>query len=273
MTIKEASEKANMHYDSGKRYYNKYLKDPNHNIHIPQLQQSYTQEQKNEFIHYIISDKMSIKAASKKARMNLNGAKAYYLNYFKFQTPDIARPSHIGTHKHYTQEQIKEVIGYIVDDNMSVRAASKKVNITPYIAGRHYRQYLNDNNMVVPVPKNKRYTQDEINKLIGYIVDDKMNITAASNKANISNETGRKYYHQYLKDHNIDDPIRKRITKYQKIELIGYIVDEKMSIKVASKKANIPYATAHKYYHEYLNIQKRDTPTQCPRVAPASKNK
>jgi hypothetical protein len=44
MTLKEASAKANMTYHSGCYYYNKYLEDPNHNIPIPQLHQSYTQD-------------------------------------------------------------------------------------------------------------------------------------------------------------------------------------------------------------------------------------
>jgi hypothetical protein len=44
-------------------------------------------------------------------------------------------------------------------------------------------------------------------------------------------------------------------------ELIKYIVDGKMSINAALKKANISSCTGIKYYHHYLNDQKRNRPT------------
>jgi transposase len=127
MTVKDASEKADMPYHSASHYYNRYLKDPNHNIPVPRMRQSYTQDQKNEFIGYIINDKMSILAASKKAKMSPGTAKQYYHKYFKQQNPDIATPNHIIIRNRYTQEQIKQVISYIVDDKMSIKAASRKV--------------------------------------------------------------------------------------------------------------------------------------------------
>jgi transposase len=259
MTLAEASAKANMFYSSGRYYYNKYLKDPNHNIPIPHFHQYYTQDQKNDLIGYIINDKMSILAASKKANMNTGAGYKYYHKNFKVQNPDIPAPSHIVTHKYYTQEQIKELISYIVDDKMSIFAASIKANICNNSAGKYYRQYLKDNNIKVPVKKTRKpYTQDQINELIGCIVDDKMSITAASKKANMSNETGRKYYHQYLKDRNIDGPIQNVITQEQISELIRYIVDDKMSIIAASKKANMSDNTARKYYRLYLKDQQGD---------------
>jgi transposase-like protein len=205
MTVTEASVKANMAYHSAYHYYNKYLKDPNHNIPIPRLTRNYTQDQKNEFFNYIINDKMNIKAASKKAKMYHGTAKAYYRKYFKFQNPDIARPSHIATRKYYTQEQKKELISYIVDDKMSIKAASKKLNI--------------------PRP------------------------------------TGHQYYHQHLKDHHIDYPIQKSITEEQKSKLIGYIINNTMSVRAASKKANISYTSGHRHYHLYLKDQRRDART------------
>jgi hypothetical protein len=198
MTVKEASAKANMAYKSGRRYYAKYLKDPNHNIPIPRLARNYTQDQKNKVIGYIINDKMSITAASKKAKMNFGTAQRYYHNYFKVQNPGIARPSHIATNRTYTQEQIKEVISYIVNDKMTIAAASRKANISPDSAGKYYRQYLIDNNMKIPISKtSKRYTQDEINKFIGYIVDGKMSVLAASRKANIHQDSLYRFYHKY----------------------------------------------------------------------------
>jgi transposase len=205
MTIKEASAKANMAYRSGDYHYNRYLEDSNHAIPVRQLQQIYTQDQKNEFIDYVTNDKMNIAAASKKAKINTDTARGYYHKYFKVQNPNIATPSHIVTPRCFTQKQIKELISYIVDDKMSISAASRKANFNKASARKYYRQYLIDNNMEIPISKtNKRYTQDQINQLIGYIVDDKMSILAASKKANMSGNTAGKYYHLYLKDQQGD---------------------------------------------------------------------
>jgi hypothetical protein len=138
MTIKETSEKANMDYNSCRYYYAKYLEDPNRNIPMPQFHQTYTQDQREAFIHYVINDKMSMRAASKKAKMNPGTAKDYYRKYFKVQNPDIPNPNHIATRRCYTQEQIKEVISYIVDDKMSIAAASRKANMHRNAGKRHY---------------------------------------------------------------------------------------------------------------------------------------
>jgi transposase len=197
ITVKEASAKTNMPYRSASYYYNKYLEDPNHAIPVQQLKQSYTQEQKSKFINYIVIDKMSTRAASKKAKMNLYTARNYY-NYFKVQNPDVATPSHIIIPKRYTQEQIQELIDYIVDDKMTIKAASRKAKFCEQSAGKYYRQYLKDN-MEIPVPKNNKCcAQDQIDALMRYIVDNKMSILAASKKANMSYFTSYKYYRQYL---------------------------------------------------------------------------
>jgi hypothetical protein len=259
MTIKDASAKANLAYKSGNYYYNRYLKDPNHNIPLPQFYQSYTQDQMNEFIHYIVTDKMSIKAASRKARVNDSTAQSYYRNYFKVQNPDIPKPSHIITRKCYTQEQIKQVISCIVNDKMSIKAASKKVNMDNQTTTKYYRQYLKDNNIGGPVLIHyKHFTQDDINKFIGYIINDKMNITAASKKAKMSQGTAQRYYHRYFKEQNPDIPapshiaVPKHYTQEQLNEVIGYIVDDKMSIRTASRKANVCYTTTRRCYWQYL---------------------
>jgi hypothetical protein len=198
MTVKEAAAKANMTIESVRYYYTKYLNDPNHSIPTPQFQLKYTQDQKSKFINYIVNGRLTIKAASKKAKMNLYTARNYY-SYFKVQNPGIATPSHISTRKCYTQEQIKEVISYIIDDKMTIAAASRKANICEHSAEKYYRQYLIDNNMEMPVPKNNKCcAQDQIDELIRYIVDNKMSILAASKKANMSYVTSHKYYRQYL---------------------------------------------------------------------------
>jgi integrase len=144
MTVKEASAKVNLAHTSSKHYYNRYLKDPNHNIPILRLKQWYTQEQRDGLISYIINDKMSIAAASKKAKMNAGTAQAYYHTYFKQQYPGIATPSHIVTPKYATHEQIKQVIRYIVNDKMTITAASKKVKMGLSTGHKFYHQYLNN---------------------------------------------------------------------------------------------------------------------------------
>jgi hypothetical protein len=63
------------------------------------------------------------------------------------------------------------------------------------------------------------------------------------------------------KGHHLDDPFQNGIAQERKNKLIGYIVDNKMSIKVAAKKANISQSTGRNYYHRYLNVQKHDVPT------------
>jgi hypothetical protein len=131
--------------------------------------------------------------------MSPGTAKQYYHKYFKQQNPDIPTPSHIAAPKCYTQEQINEVIHYIVNDKMSIRAASKKTNFCSVSARKYYRQYLNYNNNEPPVPRTtKHYTQDEINNVIGYFVDDKMSIKAASKKAKMHYLTAHKYIHRYF---------------------------------------------------------------------------
>jgi transposase len=256
MTIKEASAKADMSYQSGNHYYKKYLKDPNHNIPVPRMQQSYTQDQKDEFIGYIINDKMNIAAASKKAKINTDTAQGYYHNYFKEENHGIATPSHIVAPKCYTQETIKEVIGYIIDDKMTIAAASRKANICARSTGRYYRQYVKDNNITFPVPR-KVTTQDEIKQFIGYIVDDNMTISEASEKANMNECTGQKYYRQYLKDRTLDLRPR-RYAQNQINELIGYIINDKMTLEEASKKANMSIVTGRRYYRKYLKDRNLD---------------
>jgi transposase len=117
--------------------------------------------------------------------------------------------------------------------------------------------------MEIPVlRRTKHYTQDDINKLVGYIVDDKMSIGAASKKANMNYHTGRKYHQKYLQNHLLDDPFQNDIAQERKSKLIGYIVDDKMSIRAAAKKANVTLTTGQKWYCQHLRDQKRDVSTR-----------
>jgi transposase len=311
MTVKEASKKANVTHDSARRYYNKYLEDPDHNIPVPQLSPAYSKDQIAKFISYLVDDKMSIKDASIKANLTITAGKKYYRKHFK-QHPGIPIPSQIYTPKYYTKEQIKDAINYIVKDKMSIKEASIKAKISVASATRYYHQYSKDNNIKLPVTR-IYYTQDDINKvigymangnmtireaakkvnmnpqsaakyyqqylknksaelleskkgrictqkqikkLIGYIFNNKMTLVEASEKANMCSSSGRKYYHQYLKDHHMDLPVPKQFTQEDLDQLVGYIDRDKMTILAASKKVNMCIKTARKYYHRYLNEQK-----------------
>jgi hypothetical protein len=53
-----------------------------------------------------------------------------------------------------------------------------------------------------------------------------------------------------------------RYTQDQKSRLIRHIVDDKMSLKAASKKVNMTYITGLYYYNRYLNSKKPDPPAR-----------
>ncbi|KAI8891033.1 hypothetical protein K501DRAFT_305510 [Backusella circina FSU 941] len=142
------------------------------------------------------------------------------------------------------KKQLKALIGYIVDVKMSV----VRVNMTYYTGRRYYTKYLDDPNHNIPEPFicGKRYTQDQINKLIDYIIDGKLSVMAASIKANMPLLSATKYYHKYLNDPNHVIPILiveydlNRLCIQDRInKLISYIIDDKLFITVASKKLNM----------------------------------
>jgi transposase len=315
MSLTRAAAKANINYRSARYYYNKYLEDPDNNIPIPYNAQACTQEQREKFIDYIVNDKMSIRSATKKANIDSNTAKKTCDLYFRGENPTMPAPNHIAPRTRYTQEQINEAIGYIVDDKMSIPAASRKANVIQDTVRKNYRQYLIDNNMEVPVPRvikrstqeekdqlihfifdekmpvkaaarrvpmyygralklyhqyvtdnnidasTVKYAQDQIDKVTSYIVGDKIPKRTASEKANMPLCAGNRYYYQYLNDNHLDPPAPK-YTQDQVDTVIGYIVDDKMTIKAASVKANIKSSAAHYFYRRYLKNRHLELPTQ-----------
>ncbi|KAI8879689.1 hypothetical protein K501DRAFT_276298 [Backusella circina FSU 941] len=77
-------------------------------------------------------------------------------------------------------------------------------------ASKYYTLYSNDPDQKIPVPGgggNIPCSQDQINKLVGYIVDDKISLRQASLKASMSQFTGTKYYSKYI--HHPDREIPK----------------------------------------------------------------
>jgi hypothetical protein len=67
----------------------------------------------------------------------------------------------------YTHNQIKTLFGYIIDDGMSLREASRTTNMTFSAVQAHYRKYTKDPNHNIPLPAselnkhNNACTQDQ----------------------------------------------------------------------------------------------------------------
>jgi transposase len=83
----------------------------------------------------------------------------------------------------------------------------------------------------------------------------------------------RTYYIQYLKEHDQDVPPPQHITQDCINKLIGYIVEDKMSVSTASKKANVSQTTGYKYYRLYRKNRKRDAPAQQDQVELSTEHK
>ncbi|KAI8890151.1 hypothetical protein K501DRAFT_266075 [Backusella circina FSU 941] len=147
---------------------------------------------------------------------------------------------------------------------MSIKSAGLKANMSSSVGSIYYQKYLEDRNHDIPIPYNranrppKRCTQAQICALIGYIENDKISKTAAAIRANISVDSGRKYYKQYLRDRVIPTatdklPFYKPCTENQVKECIRFIINDNMTITAAANKANISRCTESKYYNKYLN--------------------
>jgi hypothetical protein len=147
-----------------------------------------------------------------------------------------------GPNPRISQEQINQLIHYIVNDNMNVAEASRKVNISKCSGSIYYKLYNNDPEKKIPLRRDRRsrmYTQEQIGNLIRYIDTDKMTVKDASEKADMPYHSASHYYSRYLKDpnHNIPVPrVQKSYTQDQKNEFIGYITNDNMSVLAASKK-------------------------------------
>jgi hypothetical protein len=151
--------------------------------------------------------------------------------------------SKCGPNPKISQEQINQLIRYIVNDKMSVNKASQKVKMSAHTGYSYYNAYINDPETKIPVSRDqvpRTLTQEQIGNLIRYMDNDKMNIREASAKADMSSKSGNYYYAKYLKDSNHNIPIARLYRNYtqdQNNEFIGYIISDKMSRTAASKKS------------------------------------
>jgi hypothetical protein len=97
------------------------LDDPNHAIPLSQSTSIpiCTQEKINNLIYNIVDGKMTIAAAAKKAKVSEYSGRHYYNRYMddpsRIPSPNVHPAAYVPP---FTQVEIKELIGYIVDDNV-----------------------------------------------------------------------------------------------------------------------------------------------------------
>lgn len=274
MSIKAASNKVNIGYATGIYYYNKYKKDPNgFLVDIKRPPTVYTQEQIKSMIDYIVKDGMSVKEASAKANIFYRTAICMYKKYTS--DPDHNIPmSHNKQNQKSTPcsyDQIKNLIGYLVDDKLPMLVASIKAGMCQTAARKYYRQYLSDPNHNIPNPTrtfSKPATKAMVEQLINYIVNHNMSVLTAAMKVEMTESTARGYYRKYLSDpdRKVPTPVQRRRrtikfhTQKQVRDLIGYIVNDNMSIKDASEKANMHEDSGIRYHAAYMDDKKIPVP-------------
>lgn len=224
-----------------------------------------SQEQISQLIRHIVNDKIGLYEALKKVQLNYTTASYYYNLYNNHPEKKIPLPLQqpTGDQNIYTQDQIANLIKYVVDDGVTVPAAAAKANMNYSTSRYYYLKYLKDPNRNIPKLAAVKCAQEQINKLIDYMIDDKMTLREAATKSNMSYGSGLKYYRNFLKDHNHDILVpdyqcgrRDLCTQNQIDTLISSLVGNKMTLNAASKKAGVTSETGRKYYHEYLNVPK-----------------
>jgi response regulator of citrate/malate metabolism len=95
------------------------------------------------------------------------------------------------------------VIGYLVNDHMSLNDACAKAKISRHNAKRYYDTYLNDPKRRIPNIKlnhGKHSSQHQIQQAIRYIVNDKLSIRSTALKLKMGESTVRSHYLNYLRD-------------------------------------------------------------------------
>jgi response regulator of citrate/malate metabolism len=248
LSLSVASQKANMSKTTARKYYRLYLNEQKQAASAST--QSYSYDKIKQLYDYIFDDKMSIKAAATKTCMSSTTARKYYNNFMNDH--DLTDPPHTTRVRPHSQEKIQELIHYLVDEKVSLAAASRKAKISEKCSRKLYRRYLkaqksapNDSRTCRPC------TQETINQLIGYVVDDKMSIAAASRKANISYDAGKRYYRKYKRQLSGAPSQSIQYTKDQVDALIHSIINDNITVKAAALKVNMGYTTAKKHYRQY----------------------
>jgi transposase len=207
-----------------------------------------TEKQIEQLIDCVENKNMTVSAASRMVKIDYWTGAKYYNRYKKYPKKNsFSQKNPISI---YTHDQIKTLFGYIIDDGMSLREASRTTNMTFSAVQAYCKRYTEDPNHNIPLPAselnkhNNACTQDQVKRLIHYIVKKNMSIQAASIKTDMGYHTARRYYERYLEDpnHKIPVPVKsgfsgRRITREQIEALINYIVNDNISIECASKKS------------------------------------
>ncbi|KAI8888762.1 hypothetical protein K501DRAFT_329636 [Backusella circina FSU 941] len=277
MTLTTAARILNMGVCTAAKFYQRYLNDPTKKNFTQRCVQVYTQPQINSVIHYIVKDKMSILAASKKAKMSYSSATSYYKYFLKKKTVPKPRFSNLRRWKKRLDfDQVKKLISYIVDDEMSIEQASLNLNVTAQTGKRYYTKYMENKEIPVPGKRVRPHlnscTYDQVKNLINYIEEDNMSLRDAAAKADMTRETANKYYSQYLLDPNHQVPIPMAnmgqrngqcISDEQVKELFTYIFIDKLSIIIAAHKTKLSRDTAYNYYSRFLDdMDQKNCPNQ-----------
>jgi hypothetical protein len=155
---------------------------------------------------------MAIVVAVKKAGMAASTARTYYARYLYDPNREIPVPHTRSSHLNCTKKQVRDVVGYLVNDNMSLATASAKAKMSIYNASEYYDAYLNDPERRIPNVKprsGKHYSQNQIQKAIRYIVDDKL-YTICRNKFKNGSTNSQKSLFGLLERPHCDKVRKKR---------------------------------------------------------------
>jgi transposase len=210
MTAADAARKLGLAPDTARRYYRKYLLDPEKKIPLVMKLRSRprtTYDQIRKLIAYIVYDKMSIQQAALKVGMDRTPARRYYKQYL--EDPNHAIPVPIQRDPVVPKtEQIKQFFSYVLDDNMQVTEAGRKAGLRNQAGHIYYKIYKND-----PLRAYSRPDVDEQAKqLVSYVNDVNMSIKEASEKLNITHTAGIKLYNECKDD--VKNRPRNKIDKY-----------------------------------------------------------
>jgi transposase len=263
MTIKDAGDKANLGTPASYKYYGLYREDPEHKT--PKLgkdvrrgKRYFTYEKIEALINSIIHDKLTIDEAAKKAGIHKKTAMNYYTKYMTDPERSIPVRATIGSsvQKVYTQENVKKVIDYVENDKMTIRDAAKKLDMGESSAYIYYNKYKNDPNRNIPVARKpvnptKCCTSEQIERVIGHIVNDKMSIAKAALKVGIGRNTASMYYRRYKEEGEIPMPEnqdQKVATPDQVTRFLDHVLDDKMTIIDAGRQAGLRRHMAYIFY-------------------------
>jgi hypothetical protein len=127
-------------------------------------------------IFYNVSEKFTVKDASKKDNVSCETGRKYYQQYVSDPDNDAPMLCQLAHPQLCSQQQSAQLFSYIFDNNMFIKAASEKANMIVSICSKHYREYINNQNDGVHF---LHFTQEQIIKFINCIVDGKILIDAA----------------------------------------------------------------------------------------------